>query len=141
MPVLDDPFASAEHEEADSVSVGIGYGDNGSNDDLVSCEIMESKELDIKKEQAALNEALAKKQNRAIRVLRIVVLLVLFTAAVVAAVVVFLFLKRSEENEFDDQFYDLASLLIDGVLANAKTRVQVLDMYAISLTATALATN
>ena len=57
-----------------------------------------------------------------------------------AVLAVFFYTSQEEQDEFESSFDDLATQIVDGFHANALLRVQVLDMLAISLTSTAMAT-
>lgn len=89
----------------------------------------------------ALEKTLARSESRWIRRLRLLVLLGLMAAATISSVGVWLYMKRDEEAAFESEFIDLANRLLDGMLANSKLRLQVLDMLAIGLTSSAVTTN
>ena len=88
----------------------------------------------------SLEKTLAKDETTAVRVLRIFIMFVLLLAAVLVSAAVFLYMKRDEENTFDQQYHDLATRLVEGFQANTKLRLQVMDMLCLSITSSALAT-
>ena len=88
----------------------------------------------------ALEKTLAKEETTAVHVLRIFIMLVLLVGAVVVSAAAFLYMKRDEENTFDQQYHDLATRLVEGFQANTKLRLQVMDMLCLSITSSALTT-
>jgi class 3 adenylate cyclase len=115
-----------------------------------------------------LEQTLAKRETKAVNCLRLVTILILLGAAILVSVAAYLIMKYDEEDNFEVQFNDLALRLgtypdldfacfqvvlltlafirhalgtVEGIHANAKLRVQVIDMLAVSFTSSALTTN
>ena len=68
-------------------------------------------ERDKKDGGDSLAQTLARQETRAVRCLRFVVLLVLIAAATAVSSIVYLYIKRDEEENFEEQFFDLAHRL------------------------------
>ena len=68
----------------------------------------ESAKEEARDNKASIDQTLAREETNALRCLRFLVLAILLAAATFASVAVYIYMKQDEEEEFEENFYDLA---------------------------------